>query len=272
MREGGDTYKSGVTLLEDQDTLSIPTPVAAQCVEKCPISNYCFISFDVDTTFLTENNEIVQLSSVNTNSCYNSYLAKKNQISARSSNVTGLSLVLGKLLVRGKVMPSVTLHECLENFLTCLNSTSTKPVILYGHNVQFDAKALLRSCQQTGFEKTLLENVVGFTDTLPLLKSVMPNRAKYIQSAIVEDLLGEPYDAHRVEPDLMTEHSFTLQWFGSYNNFITHRNVRMPTFQPIARKRLVSTGMIVKMASSGLEFKHLAVAFKRGEKAALFLY
>ena len=82
---------------------------------------------------------------------------------------------------------------------------------------------------------------------------------------IVEDVLGEPHsDAHnsladanilrrvmmktRVEPDLMIEHSFTLQLFGSYNNFITHRNLRMPTFQPVARKRVVSIGMIVKMA------------------------
>ena len=73
----------------------------------------------------------------------------------------------------------------------------------------------------------------------------------------------------RVEPDLMIEHSFTLQWFGSYSNFITHRNMRMPTFQPIARKRVVSTGMMVKRASSGLEFKQLAVAFQRGGKDGL---
>ena len=134
-------------------------------------------------------------------------------------------------------------------------------------------------------KKTLQENVVGFTDTLPLLKSVMRNRPKYSQSAIVEDVLGEPCDTHNsladvnilrrvmmktgVEPDLMIEHSFTLQWFGSYNNFITHRNVRMATFQPLARKRVVSTGMIVKMASSGLEFKYLAVAFTRGGKDGL---
>ena len=93
----------------------------------------------------------------------------------------------------------------------------------------------------------------------------MPNRPRYSQTAIVEYVLGEPYDTHnsladanvlrrvmmktRVEPDLTIEYNFTLQWFGSYNNFITHRNVRTPTFQPIARKRAVSTGMIVKMAS-----------------------
>ena len=44
----GDTYESGITLSEDLDTLSIPAPVAAPRVEKCPISEYCFISFDVD--------------------------------------------------------------------------------------------------------------------------------------------------------------------------------------------------------------------------------
>ena len=45
--------------------------------------------------------------------------------------------------------------------------------------------------------------------------------------------------------------------------------MRITTFQPIARKRVVSNGMIVKMASSGLEFKHLAVAFKRRGKDSL---
>ena len=38
-------------------------------------------------------------------------------------------------------------------------------------------------------KKTLLENVVGFTDTLPLLQFVMPNRPKFSQTAIVEDVL-----------------------------------------------------------------------------------
>ena len=76
----------------------------------------------------------------------------------------------------------------------------------------------------------------------------------------------------RVEPNLMIERSFTLQWLGSYNNFITHRNVRMQTFQPIARKRVVLTCMMVKMDSSGLEFNHLVVAFKREGKDVLFSY
>ena len=75
----------------------------------------------------------------------------------------------------------------------------------------------------------------------------------------MEGVLGKPYDAHnsladanillrvmmktRVEPDIIIAHSFTLQWFGSYNNFIApaHRNLRMPIFTPIARTRVVST-------------------------------
>ena len=74
---GGDTYESGITFSEGLDTLSIPAPVAAPSIEKCPISEYCFISFDVETTSLADNNEIVQLSAVNIDSYYNSYVLPK---------------------------------------------------------------------------------------------------------------------------------------------------------------------------------------------------
>ena len=40
-------------------------------------------------------------------------------------------------------MQTVTLHERLENFFRWLDSTGTKHVIQNGHNVRFDAKALL---------------------------------------------------------------------------------------------------------------------------------
>ena len=157
MREG-DTYESGFTLSEDLDTLSILAPLTAPPVEKCSISEYYFILFDVETTSLADNNGIEQLSAVNTDSYYNSYVLPRNRISARLSNVTGLSLVSGKLLLRGKVMQEVTLHcHCLEFFFRWLKSPGTNPVILYGHNVRLDAKALSRSCQETGSEKTLPE-------------------------------------------------------------------------------------------------------------------
>ena len=45
-----DIYCSRITLSKDLDTFSIPAPVTAPPVEKRPISEYHFISSDVETT------------------------------------------------------------------------------------------------------------------------------------------------------------------------------------------------------------------------------
>ena len=47
-------------------------------------------------------------------------------------------------------------------------------ILLYGHNVKFDAKAILRSCVAGGLCEMFLSTVTGFCDTYSLLKEIVP--------------------------------------------------------------------------------------------------
>ena len=44
--------------------------------------------------------------------------------------------------------------------------------------------------------------VAGFSDTLPLLKSLFPKRESYSKSSLASDMLTEKFDAHNASEDV----------------------------------------------------------------------
>ena len=148
------TYQSSVALqAADQDSEEIPEPICYPASEKVPTDNYCHIYFNVETTSLGDDNEIVQLSAVTENSSYNLYVVPETHILSHASKITGLTVVGNNLMLKGAPVPTVSIYDCLSDFILW-GQTIEKPVLLYGHNVKFDAKALVRACRKVDlFEK-----------------------------------------------------------------------------------------------------------------------
>ena len=51
--------------------------------------------------------------------------------------------------------------------------------------------------------------------------------------------------------------------------YLEGRNYRIKTFGSLTKKNIISKGMISKIAGSGLEYKHLCIAYKRGGRDGL---
>ena len=62
----------------------------------------------------------------------------------------------------------------------------------------------------------------------------------------------------------MLKHSFTTQWAERYVIYLQEQNSRIGSFHPLAQEKIISKGMLTKMTRSGLEYKHLCIAYQRG--------
>ena len=69
-------------------------------------------------------------------------------------------------------------------------------MLLYSHNVQFDAKALVRACGKVDLVEKLKTAIVGFSDTVPIFRTSLPNNSGYTQESVVAAVLRKSYDAH----------------------------------------------------------------------------
>ena len=77
---------------------------------------------------------------------------------------------------------------------------STEPV-LAAHNVNFDARMLISSCDRYNIDAP---RTLQFADTLPLFKKRFVNVANYKQETIVKEILGKSYNAHNALKDCRT--------------------------------------------------------------------
>ena len=173
----GVTYQSSIALqAADQDSEEIPKLICYPAAEKVPTYNYCQISFDAETMSLGDDNEIVQFSAVTENSSYNRYVVPETPILSHASKITGLTVVGNGLMLKGAPVPTVSVYSCLSDFILW-EQTFEKPVLLYGHNVKFDAKALVRACRKVDLVEKLKTAVVGFSNTVLIFKPILPNNS-----------------------------------------------------------------------------------------------
>ena len=80
------------------------------------------------------------------------------------------------LMLKGAPVPTVSIYDCLRDFILWAQ-TFEKPVLLYGHNVKFDAKALVRACCKVDLVEKLKTAVVGFSNTVLIFKTILPNNS-----------------------------------------------------------------------------------------------
>ncbi|VDI50719.1 Hypothetical predicted protein [Mytilus galloprovincialis] len=140
----GDTYKTEIDMLcqnmQETDVISNPLIIEELTqVQNIQPSIPC-VYFDLETTSLSLNCDIVQISAVNDMNVFDQYITPSSGISKYASEVTGLSMCNNILCYNGRKVNSCSPQQGLQNFIIWLQETIPEKCMLIAHNAKiFDA-------------------------------------------------------------------------------------------------------------------------------------
>lgn len=242
------------------------------------------VYFDLETTGLEADCDIVQLSSVVGQQYFNQYILPSKKVSWRASEITGLTFDSGSLHLRGKMVEALEPREALQKWLHWIRPIA--PVVLVAHNCyNFDARRLVNNYKKYGLLEELGQLVAGFIDTLPMFKELYPKMSSYRQEELVTKVLKESYEAHDSLADvqslqkLVMKHnlsdkkllkfSFTYQSLLDYIEYSKKGKENAESLQSLVDSKHLSSGMAETVGKSGLTLDNLRHAFVDGGKELL---
>ncbi|XP_011309361.1 three prime repair exonuclease 2 [Fopius arisanus] len=161
---------------------------------------YKIVFFDLETTGLEPNCEILQIAAKYGSRMYRTYILPTGPIPQIVKDITGIDMKNNKMYVRGRPVTAVPKSTALYTFIAFLKSLGGK-IILVAHNCfKFDGPLLTaivyREKKMTEFQ----EMVIGFSDTLPLFREYLPGRREigrtYGLKSLADEFLGESAGAH----------------------------------------------------------------------------
>ncbi|VDI08997.1 Hypothetical predicted protein [Mytilus galloprovincialis] len=241
------------------------------------------VVFDLETSSLNDDCCILQIAAKSTKSDFNTYVQPTKPISTATTAVTGLSSGGSILYYNGNPVSASIPEAAFQSFVLWLDTQS--PVLLVAHNCKtFDAKRLIFNISQYSCFNAFRECVIGFSDTLPLFKN-MYSLDSYTQESLHKHLLENDYIAHNAINDVLSlesiiiksevgaslicKYSFTTQSFIKQSNFSLETKKNITTFDNLKIGKFASSGIVHRMAESGLQFSHLMFAYERNGSEGL---
>ena len=211
---------------------------------------------------------------------FDRYVLPKNGISKQASQANKLTIVAGQLLYKSKLVKSITLAECLQDFITYLKSFKSK-IILIAHNGKvFDSRILVKAIIANNMLSELQSVLTGFIDTLPMVKTLLPDRSSYKQEELVRGCLNKTYDAHngledvkslrdlllhlKPQKSVLSLHSFHVDFVCASLQHHARMTTNFPSFKDMVSKKVLSKAMAQKIAGSGLNLQQLRLIHARG--------
>ena len=110
------------------------------------------------------------------------------------------------------------------------------------------------------------QKMVGYIDTLPLMKHLFPNEQSYSQIHLYRRILGSSYMAHdsledvkalgeilrfiKCDSHIFIQFSMTSLWAKEYFCFISQNKSNIESLYPLLQSNAMSKGMVEKAASS----------------------
>ena len=202
-------------------------------------------------------------------------------IHEEASKTNNLRLINGRLTYKLQPVQSKPLMQVLKLFIGWLRRFDSP--ILFGHNiVKFDNAFMHSKMTSLGLWREFTGVVSGFVDTYVLFKQQFSNREKHTQASLVNDFLGESYEAHMGLEDvkslrrLVTRVNFNSQAlegvFVDMANaklnleFNKEKRKRKKTLAHMVENEIVSNYMADKIAKAGLEWQDLVSAASRDRK------
>lgn len=171
---------------------------------------HCF-TFDLETTSLKRDSEIVQLSCLSTKdkeTYFNKYAVPEGSVAASASKVNNLSTAFkdGKKVLRkdGKtVAQGLSSKQVVTDFLTFLEGqkdTNETKIVLIAHNGErFDFTVFINSINKYSLVERAKQLDLWFLDSLKVLRNTTCNAGKKVSmslSSIHLRLFNQEFDAH----------------------------------------------------------------------------
>jgi DNA polymerase III epsilon subunit-like protein len=294
----GVTYEHDCGLEEDgPDELEIPSVTCKPKLDVCENIDYEEVCFDLETSKGGYSAEITQLSAVASGgSVFNTYILPNYHIQTRISELTGITIEMcdGERVMchNGQRVTHTSAADGLRAFTDWL-ATLGRPILLVAHNcVNFDMVHLLRYIDTCNLNANLSASVVGLSDSLPMFKTLYPERPKgtFSQPVLYADIVHGEYDAHNAIADVkalqqllsksvataasVVAHSCTLGSAVQHVQYMVHRDALVKSLKiklctGSKENRVLSPGMALKAASSGLGYSHMKLAYVRGKSTGL---
>ena len=288
----GATYQRYIGLSEGESLgkeLNSPKFIPKPPLEKISADACDVIYLDLETSGATSDEptslcQISMLSPIKGN--FNAYVCPDNQITPYVQKLTGLTLNEKTLCYMGRPLLTKTLPEAMDDCLQFIESHEGS-VALVAHNARVcDAPLLTQAMAAVGFIDRFSKCVSGFIDSLPLFKTLYPNKKNFSQEVLCEELLGMVYSAHNAADDccalkslmeyVLGEHEVTL---GDFSTSVASMNVsnawnaarkeRLGSYSHAKSVSAISGGMASRCAGSGLRMEDVARVYCAGGKAGV---
>ncbi|XP_034936071.1 uncharacterized protein [Chelonus insularis] len=145
---------------------------------------------NVETTGFGSTAGILQIAAGCNTSYFNKYVTPTTDINPKASEVHGLTGSCGELFYHGKRLETLPLNCVMSEFHHFLGSFG-KPCLLVAHNCNFDKPCLIRAMAETGMIPTFQKFVIGFSDTLPIFRSLLNRRTQTSQVELAKEFLND---------------------------------------------------------------------------------
>lgn len=211
----------------------------------------------------------------------------KVPISAEAARITGITTRNGKMYHLNTEVDAKSISVAIDSLISFLYKFGRK-VVIVGHNIQlFDCPVLINALHSCNKLHEISEVVDGFMDTVKLFKLIRPNMPSYKQEYLCETLANLQYAAHDAREDVSAlqtlveqqnldfqcaeakASSFTFQYAVESHEYSRVIKANLPSLQPLIDQKVISVGMGRKIAGSGLNYDHLALAFEKNPTEGL---
>lgn len=231
------------------------------------------IIIDVETTGGSDRDQVIQISALSPVATLNVYLLPTMKMNFHASEVTGIKKIGNKLYLNNSIIQTVSRQEGWERFKEYCK-LHIGNIVFIGQNVKFDAKFIVRELLEFNLYQDLQDQILGFIDTLPLFRELLPNLSSHAEKSVVLHIMGPDYtyEAHNaladvtalrdvllqmaVDNEQMTKHSMTSVSFIQYLNM----NMHIKKLVPLQVKRKVTKSIInaAKVSKQWMEFRKTA--------------
>lgn len=276
----------------------IPKPEKIQVIRKK--GTHKFAAMGLETTGLDADCDIIQITCSYLNNeqpDFNLYILPEKDIHPCASDVNGLTFEDGVLMQNRIGVEAVSLRKGLKKFFTYVQEDT----ILISHNTHcFHSHLLVRNAIKTGMKDLLMEKVAGFSDSYQLFLDLYPGK-QILSSHTLKYLVKhfskkfpERFESSSPGKENMTkirnlanlincknlsfgedqlklyQHSSTIDCVIAENNHIDIEQLNLKTLDPLIKSKHMTQKIAKRIASSGLSFYHLELAYMKSEVEGLF--
>ncbi len=274
----GTTYQSCVDAKpENDENLEIPPP-PPPLNSTINIDTFTHVIFDLETASFSRATDILQIAAVAGEHEFNQYVTPTGGIAPKASEVTGLTVHGGVLMLHGKPAPTIPILEALKLFIAWLHDIGH--CLLIAHNARFDADRICHHIDACHLVIPFSEVVHGFVDSQPFLKASFPGLPNYKQETLVSSILGTTYDAHNALADVtalqklvekanITDNqlcttAISVTFMFEKSKRVAAAQTNLETLQVLVSQKIISGQTANRISMSGLQLFHLQLAIQRG--------